>query len=327
MRPPLTRTGTAPVPYGPSGEGTGRPQPPETPVGPRSASETIIGMALTATWMLTTGRRLDQPPLLHELTADQLVDFWADDHNGGTASGSRPAQRCDMTDSPTFESPTRVTDPTHCGMITIDIAEFGRRDSEVQVFLREAVYRIAKAACTASGVPWDACHVEDRGDGLVLIAPPDVSVLSLLDPLIFQVRAALRTHNRTASSAARLRLRIAVHAGYVRFDSHGATGSQVIHLFRMVDAPSVKSEFAASGGDWIVVVSDYLYQEVILAGPGLIDPEVFAPVVVSVKETYCLAWVWLPQRGRGGTPVRPADLPPYGPRHVRRIHRRRDGGS
>jgi hypothetical protein len=319
MPPLLTRPGAAPAPHGVS---TGRPHPPETPFGPRTVNEVIIGMALTAKWMLTTGRRLDQTPLLHDLTADQLIDFWADDHDGG--SDSRPAQRYEMADSPNSGSPTSPTDPMHCGMITIDIAAFSGRDPDVQVFLRESVYRMSKEACAASDIAWDKCHVEDRGDGLLLIAPPDVSVKTLLDPLIARIRSALRAHNKTANAAAELRLRVAVHAGYVRYDAHGATGPHVIHLFRLVDAPSVKSEFASHGGDCVLVVSDYLYQEVVATGPGLIDPDAFKPVVVALKETHCLAWIWLSPYGhRAGT----HDLPPYGPRHVRRIHRRRNGTS
>lgn len=313
----LARSGTAGVPHGMS---TGRPHPPEIPFGPRSANEVIIGMALTTKWMLTTGRRLDQIPLLHDLTADQLIDFWADDHDGG--SDSRPAQRYEM---PNSASTTSATDPTHCGMITIDIAAFSGRDPDIQVFLRASVYRMAREACAAGDIAWEKCHVEDRGDGLLLIAPPDVSVRTLLDPLIMRFRSALRAHNRRANAAAELRLRIAVHAGYVRYDAHGATGPHVIHLFRLVDAPSVKSEFTSHGGDCVLVVSDYLYQEVITADPGLIDPDAFKPVVVTVKETHCLAWIWLPPYGhRGGTPH---DLPPYGPRHVRRIPRRHNGSA
>jgi hypothetical protein len=317
MPPLLARPGTASVPYGTRAGETGRPHPPEILIGPRSANEVIIGMALTTKWMLTTGRRLDQTPLLHDLTADQLIDFWADDQDGGTAYASHPAQRYEMPDSPNFDSPTNVTDPTHCGMLTIDIAAFSRRDPDVQVFLRESVYRISKDACAASGIPWEKCHVEDRGDGLLLIAPPDVSVKTLLDPLIAQIRSALRAHNKTANFAAELRLRIAVHAGYVRFDAHGATGPHVIHLFRLVDAPSVKSEFATHGGDCVLVVSDYLYQEVVIAGPGLIDPDAFKPIVIAIKETQCLAWIWLPPHMHRGNATHPNDLPPYGPRHVR----------
>ena len=50
--------------------------------GPQTADEVIIGLALTTCWMLITGRRLYQQPLLHGLSADQLIDFWADDYDG-----------------------------------------------------------------------------------------------------------------------------------------------------------------------------------------------------------------------------------------------------
>ncbi|MFG2004355.1 hypothetical protein ACGFNU_34875 [Spirillospora sp. NPDC048911] len=52
------------------------------PTGPRSADEAMLAMVLTVTWRLITGRRLtDQATLLHDLPRDQLIDFWADDHN------------------------------------------------------------------------------------------------------------------------------------------------------------------------------------------------------------------------------------------------------
>lgn len=89
---PGSASGPAPVPGGRAAEGMGRPYRPEPSVGPRSANEIVIGMALTATWMLATGRRLDQPPLLHDLTADQLIDFWADDHTADAAGV--PRQEC-----------------------------------------------------------------------------------------------------------------------------------------------------------------------------------------------------------------------------------------
>lgn len=50
-------------------------------VGPQCAEERVIALALTASWMTLTGRRLDSAtPLLHELPAYELIDFWADDH-------------------------------------------------------------------------------------------------------------------------------------------------------------------------------------------------------------------------------------------------------
>ena len=49
--------------------------------GPRSEDEIVIGIALTVTWMLATGRRLRcDVPLFHTLSTGDLIDFWADDH-------------------------------------------------------------------------------------------------------------------------------------------------------------------------------------------------------------------------------------------------------
>lgn len=51
------------------------------PSGPQTADDLVIGIALTTTWMLTTGRRLRcGVPLTHDLNAMELIDFWADDH-------------------------------------------------------------------------------------------------------------------------------------------------------------------------------------------------------------------------------------------------------
>jgi hypothetical protein len=49
--------------------------------GPQSPDDVVMGIALTTTWMLATGRRLRcGVPLFHDLAAPELVDFWADDH-------------------------------------------------------------------------------------------------------------------------------------------------------------------------------------------------------------------------------------------------------
>lgn len=47
-----------------------------------------MAAALTVTWQLISGRRLDQRALLHELSPDQLIGFWADDHQAPVHSPS-----------------------------------------------------------------------------------------------------------------------------------------------------------------------------------------------------------------------------------------------
>ncbi len=50
-----------------------------------------------------------------------------------------------------------------------------------------------------------------------------------------------------------------------------------MHVFRLLEAPALKQEFAASSALLAVVVSDYLYENVIRHGHGLIDPAAYRP--------------------------------------------------
>lgn len=197
-------------------------------------------------------------------------------------------------------------DPRHCSMFAVDIASFSQRDPDLQTHLRAALYAIIEDACRAAGVPWEHSHHEDRGDGIVLITSGDTSVKIMLDSLIIHIRRGLRAHNKVASAAAQIRLRMAVHAGFVNFDVHGASGPAIIHLFRLLDAPALKFHFAQHHGDFALIVSDYLYTEVVPYGSGLIEPASFYPIPVTVKETNCHAWIWLPDHGyQHDQPTRP----------------------
>lgn len=131
--------------------------------------------------------------------------------------------------------------PVHCAMVALDIAAFvSRRRNDVQAHLRQVLYKIAEESCHVVGVPWEHCHIEDRGDGFLLIAPAAVGADALLDQLAVHLRAGLRHHNKLASADARFGVRMAVHAGYVQLDSHGASGNAVLHLFRLLDSPEFK---------------------------------------------------------------------------------------
>lgn len=214
-------------------------------------------------------------------------------------------------------------DPKHCALVAIDIAAFGQRAPDVQIHLRSGLYGIVPTACDAVGVPWDGCRHEDRGDGILLIAPAEVGVRRLLDSLVAEIRTRLRTYNKLASVAAQLRLRMAVHAGYVDLDEHGASGSAVIHLFRLLEAPALKAEFALDGGDFALIVSEYLFKEVVQHGPGLIEPTAFREIPVEVKETHDRGWIWLPDARAYG---RRDDLAMYGPRITRFLQWARRNG-
>lgn len=194
-------------------------------------------------------------------------------------------------------------------MLATDIVAFGTRHDEVQAHLRQVMYQISEEACRAAGLPWVICHQEDRGDGLVLIAPACVSAEILIDPLVPHMRAGIRRHNKLASPAAQIRMRMAIHAGYVRLDSHGATGSAVLHLFRLLHADQFKTAVDKVGAEFGLLASAYLYDEIIQHGPGLIDPHTYREITIANKETRGPAWLWLPPVPQPPPSTTPSALP------------------
>lgn len=190
-------------------------------------------------------------------------------------------------------SQLRPTRPVHCAMLTLDIAGFGQRDADTQRHCHDSLYRIVEAACEHANLSWSRCHHEDRGDGILLIAPPTISA-ELLDPIAAHLHAGLRHHNKHTNSSAAIKLRMAVHAGYVRHERDAVVGSELTHLFRLIDSAQFKKRFSSSRDEFALITSDFLYNAVIRHGPGLLDPTKFRPITVTSKETHTRAWIWLP---------------------------------
>ncbi|WP_067463659.1 hypothetical protein [Actinomadura macra] len=203
------------------------------------------------------------------------------------------------------------TDPTparppagvlHHPMLAVDIAGFGRCHPADHQHLRDALYRILVASLAATAVPLEHCAHEDRGDGILVILPTDVSVTPLLGCLPHHLHAELRRYNQVSAPAVQLRLRLAVNAGYLRPDSHGAGGGrELLRLFRMLDAPEFKTVLATAGADLGVITSAHLYEEIVCGTPSLIDHTAWTRSTIAAKETHATTWIWLaptPSTGR-----------------------------
>jgi hypothetical protein len=135
-----------------------------------------------------------------------------------------------------------------------------------------------------------------------------VPKIRVVDRLPHRLTAMLRRHNRTREAGARMRLRMAVHAGEVHYDRNGIVGESVNFTCRLLDAAELKAALAASAEDLAYIVSDPFHSGTVRHDLGL-PPESFRRIHVSVKETDTHGWlnVTLPQAAaRPHTPVRPA---------------------
>jgi hypothetical protein len=215
----------------------------------------------------------------------------------------------------------RLAPPTAgqvCAMFAVDMAEFTRRDrdDDHRMFMREELYRILERAFDGSGIPWAACVPEDRGDGVLVVVSPGIGATGIIDPLPDRLRSLIRRHNHVSSPAARIQLRAAAHLGPVHHDGHGFVGTDVDFLFRMLDARPLKHTLASAGADLALIVSDYVYRNIVSRHPSLVSPAAFRRVRFQVKHTRAWAWTYvpsaLPSSSAKAAPLVPPDDVPKG---------------
>jgi class 3 adenylate cyclase len=191
-----------------------------------------------------------------------------------------------------------LADGQVCAMFAVDIADYTSRDEEIQLFLRRALYQMLAAAFTASGVPWERCRRQDRGDGALVVIPPGTPSQSLISPLPAQLENQLRSHNRIVTEPARMQLRAAIHIGPVYRDAHGLAGEDLNMVCRILDARPLRRALADSGAGLALVVSGHFYDTVIRRHPSITGAAAFRPFRTTVKRTRVHAWIHMPGRTR-----------------------------
>ncbi|MFC5747028.1 ATP-binding protein [Actinomadura rugatobispora] len=177
----------------------------------------------------------------------------------------------------------------------VDVAGYGdhRRTNRDQVAVREGLYRALRRAFIRSGLRWERCHREDRGDGVLILVPSEVPKELLAGRLPVELASELEAHNGGAGPEARIRLRAAVHAGEVQHDDHGVAGTAINLAFRLLEAGPLKDALRGSPGTLALIASEWFYEEVIRHHPAS-DPKAYRQVPVAVKETLTRGWVRLP---------------------------------
>ncbi len=132
---------------------------------------------------------------------------------------------------------------------------------------------------------------------MLVVVPPGIACSGLIDPLPERLRSLIRRHNHVSCEAAGIQLRAAVHIGPVHHDGHGFVSSDIDFLFRMLEARPLKRALTGSGAELALIISGYVYRNVVCRYPSLLSPDFFQRVRFQIKDTRALAWTYLP-----GTP-------------------------
>src|SRR6266536_1392231 len=199
----------------------------------------------------------------------------------------------------------RRYDPLYHHLLAADIKGSGRpdRNDQIRVVLRDTLYRVVGEALRHAAVGDADYTLLDRGDGLLVVFRPNVPIRPLIDPLVPRLVAGLASYNASVPERARMRLRVAMHSGYIVQDANGYSGQALIHMFRLLDSRLLRSRLAASSAPLVLIVSEAVYDAVVRQHDDGVDPAAYELVRVTSKEVRrARAWIWVPGR-RAAAPV------------------------
>jgi class 3 adenylate cyclase len=185
-------------------------------------------------------------------------------------------------------------DPVHRSLVAVDIEGYSRRQNQGHLELRAALRQIMADAFDSVSVEIDPAELQDQGDAFLALVKPEVSKVKLVDGLVRELENALRRYNRYRTKEGKIRLRVALHSGEVHPDGTGFAGEAIVTVMRLIDAEQVKKALATATKDIAVIVSDGLYQDIVVHSYSAIVPEEYSRVEVAVKEFHQPAWVRVP---------------------------------
>lgn len=213
----------------------------------------------------------------------------------------------------------------NCTVIMTDVVSFGARirNDYDRTIMRKSLLDMTSAAM---GELWQQCSCEDRGDGLLIVAPASIPTISVLQPLAISLPISLRQHNRTYGPYTQIQLRFAIDVGPVVGDELGITGEAIIRTARLLDAEALRSAVIGRRANLGIIASSFVYETAIRQAQGSIEPDDYLEVDVQVKETNVRAWMQIIDPARREAPpmaslsqvARPGNCPAVKPASMSR---------
>jgi hypothetical protein len=178
--------------------------------------------------------------------------------------------------------------------VAVDLEGYGRRTDAGQERAQEALVALLDAVWAG----WVVTR-QPNGDGEVALLGPGVGAEAVA-PVLAALEAGLRTANRAAPAADRMRLRVAAHLGRARPARNGFAGGGVVRTCRVLGSRVLRDELRARpGADLVAALSEPVFE-----GARLPAAE-YRRVLVSEPVKAFRGWVWL----HVGAPLPATGLP------------------
>lgn len=178
-----------------------------------------------------------------------------------------------------------------------DIERFSRFRAPEAALVQERFAQVMAQARRHAGIEVGQLGLQRSGDGQAAVFPPAVDESRVIPLLVEGLARALGEVNADRAGPDRIRLRVALHRGHISWGANGWIGNSPIAVQRLLDSPAAREALAGHpSSDFVLIVSDVVYGDVIAHGYGNLSSHAFQPVHVDIpaKNFTEPAWIYLP---------------------------------
>ncbi len=191
--------------------------------------------------------------------------------------------------------------PHHRAIVAVDVEGSTSRTNPAKAQLRAVLFELLDQAFLAGGITKKYRDgFVDRGDGaLCLVRPVDQAPKPVLLATVVPALAELLVQHAGRHPDLAFRLRVAVHAGEVHYDSRGPYGEDVDIACRFVDAKELRRQLSITAAPLVLVISPEMHRSVVRHGYPGIDHDAYVQTVpVRVGTQRLRGWVHTPEAAR-----------------------------
>jgi hypothetical protein len=174
----------------------------------------------------------------------------------------------------------------NCTVLLTDVVGFSSRDRNEndRLLIREKLFQMTDTMLQ------DIAEVrsQDRGDGILTIAWPDIPTSKVVERLLMRMLPALSEYNCAQGDSGVFKLRAAIDVGPVVSDIMGFSGDVLINVSRLVDTLQFKRAMDTGRACLGVITTRFVYQTVLQQDAELTG---YCPVRCRVKNYEEAAWM------------------------------------
>lgn len=186
----------------------------------------------------------------------------------------------------------------------VDARGYGSATDRVQARWQEALLDSLDLSASLTGLDRPQWKRQAKGDEELALLPDNGTEPQVVDDFVRELNKVLIEYNQ-ANPVHRLRLRLALHHGVAYPGANGMPGQAVVLMSRLLNSKPVHEALdAAPEAQLAVIISERIYEDVVVQEHTSLTAKDFRRVTVVEKELDTKAWLRVP-----GADVHQLDLP------------------